>query len=85
MADGFCAACTAAVAERSTVRCLSCPPAVDLDELIGRLEPGRAVPASGLEVYLRRGLGREIGAAVDDGRLRVVSETPDGPTLVARR
>ena len=43
MGDGFCAACTASVADvGSTVRCVSCPLAVDLDELIGRrLEPGR--------------------------------------------
>ena len=82
---GFCPDCTATVMDASTFRSVSCPPARDLDELIGRLEPGRPVPAVALERYFGRGLGPQISAAVQAGRLTVVSETPDAPILVARR
>ena len=73
---GFCPDCTTAFAEASpTFRCSSCPPAGDLHELIGRHEPGRLVRAAALETYLGQGLERELRAAVQAGRLTVVSET----------
>ena len=81
---GFCPDCTTTVTASTTFRCLSCPRAADLGELIGRVEPGRPFHAAALELYLGRGLGREIAAAVDAGLLTVVSDPPDAPTIVAR-